>query len=337
MNRAAPATFNEARRLEALESYQVLDTANEQAYDDLTSLAAAICRTPIALISLVDSGRQWFKSRVGLPVAETPRELAFCSHAILQPDHVLEVPDTLLDTRFSENALVTGDPHIRFYAGAPLVSLEGMPLGTICVIDREPRTLMDVERKALQSLARQVVAQLELRRTVAGLERQSMTDALTSLPNRRGLDSQLKSAWDDCIARQKALAVMMIDLDHFKVINDSFGHAAGDELLKAVGSRLRAAVRANDVVARQGGDEFLILLNDVATSAAEVVAGKVRSALREPFVIDGFEIRVSASIGIGLYPVDGIDAEGLLKHADAAMYLVKGTGRDGYARRGAAA
>jgi diguanylate cyclase (GGDEF)-like protein len=130
------------------------------------------------------------------------------------------------------------------------------------------------------------------------------------------------------------IALLFIDLDKFKLVNDSFGHAAGDALLKAIGSRLPAAVRANDVVARQGGDEFLILLSDVASQASEVVASKVRSALREPFVVDEIEIQVSASIGIALYPVDGDDAEALLKHADAAMYSVKENGRDGYARYG---
>ncbi|MBB3642267.1 MULTISPECIES: sensor domain-containing diguanylate cyclase [Variovorax] len=326
MNRAAPATFNEARRLEALESYQVLDTANEQAYDDLTSLAAAICRTPIALISLVDSGRQWFKSRVGLPVAETPRELAFCSHAILQPDHVLEVPDTLLDTRFSENALVTGDPHIRFYAGAPLVSLEGMPLGTICVIDREPRTLMDVERKALQSLARQVVAQLELRRTVAGLERQSMTDALTSLPNRRGLDSQLKSAWDDCIARQKALAVMMIDLDHFKVINDSFGHAAGDEVLAQAARVIRDHVDVAGVASRSGGEEFCVVLPGCDATRASENAEVIRRALETA----AWPRRaITASFGVAsCVPNASGMANVLMAQADRALYVSKHQGRN---------
>ena len=160
----APSPANEAQRLAALQESRVLDTEAEQTFDDLTTLASAICGTPIALVSLVDSHRQWFKSRVGLDAAETPRELAFCGHAILSPGDVFEIPDTRLDARFSTNPLVMGDPLIRFYAGAPIVSAEGLPLGTLCVIDRRPRDLTVAQRDALQALARTAGALLRARR-----------------------------------------------------------------------------------------------------------------------------------------------------------------------------
>lgn len=161
----------EMARLKALDQYHILDTACEAAFDELTHLAAQICGTPIALISLIDECRQWFKSKVGLEVESTPRDLAFCSHALLQPNDLLIVPDARLDPRFATNPLVTSEPHIQFYAGAPLVTPEGYALGTLCVIDRVPRQLSPEQVAALRSLSRQVIAQLELRRTVDKLER----------------------------------------------------------------------------------------------------------------------------------------------------------------------
>ena len=155
-------TDDETARLAALGRYRILDTEPEQAFDDLTLLAAQICETPIALITLVDEKRQWFKSRLGVSATETARSVAFCAHTI-QQDDMFVVPDTLADGRFRENALVVGEPRARFYIGAPLVTHDGHALGSLCVLDRVPRTLTAEQRAALDALRRQAVAQLELR------------------------------------------------------------------------------------------------------------------------------------------------------------------------------
>lgn len=165
---------NDAARVAVLQKYAILDTEPEEAFDDLVLLASFICKTPVALISLVDEDRQWFKSKVGVSVSETPREIAFCSRAIQQSD-VFVVPDTLKDERFRNNPLVVSEPNIRFYAGAPLIDEEGYALGTICVVDRTPREFGPDQRAALKALSRLVVAQLEFRRNLL-LLKQALND-----------------------------------------------------------------------------------------------------------------------------------------------------------------
>ena len=177
----APIPDNEAQRLAALREYHILDTEAEQAYDDITALAAYLCNVPIAMISLVDESRQWFKSKLGLNQQETPRDVAFCAHAILQTEPLI-VRDALKDARFADSALVTREPHIRFYAGFPLASPEGFALGTLCAIDRRPRQLSASKKKAMHALARQVMALLELRRVSA-----RMAEALANVRTLGGL------------------------------------------------------------------------------------------------------------------------------------------------------
>ncbi|HKF40839.1 MAG TPA: GAF domain-containing protein [Candidatus Acidoferrum sp.] len=166
---AASTPAVEAARIAALNRYAILDSEPEESFDDLVVLAAHVCKTPMALLSLVDDHRQWFKSKVGVEASETPKEISVCAHAIQQQDLFI-VPDMREDARFRENPLVVGEPHIRFYAGAPLVNEDGFALGTLCVVDREPRELDDEQKAALQSLSRLALRQMELRKNLQMLK-----------------------------------------------------------------------------------------------------------------------------------------------------------------------
>ncbi|HUL34542.1 MAG TPA: GAF domain-containing protein [Candidatus Eisenbacteria bacterium] len=163
MDATAPA--QEAARVAALDRYAILDSEPEQSFDDLVRLATYICKAPIAMLSLVDDHRQWFKSATGVQIRETPKDISFCAHAIQQEDLFI-VPDTLKDPRFRENPLVTGEPHIRFYTGAPIINEEGFALGTLCVIDRQPRELDPEQKEALWVLSRLALGQMELRQNL---------------------------------------------------------------------------------------------------------------------------------------------------------------------------
>jgi hypothetical protein len=194
-----PVPANEADRLRALRSYKILDTKPEERFDELTQLAALICGVPISLISLIDADRQWFKSRFGLDLQQTPRALAFCTHAIMQPG-MFVVPDATQDERFAQNLLVTGDPYIRFYAGAPLATRDGHLLGTLCVIDREPRTLTEAQMEALEIVGRLVIANIEL-----GRDLQELKDALAA-PDATGPSGESAPGLDEIISRLHKVA-----------------------------------------------------------------------------------------------------------------------------------
>ena len=452
----APLPQNEKERLNELKKYNILDTEPEAVFDNMVHLANYICETPIAAISLVDESRQWFKAIEGLGAKETSRDVAFCAHAILEQEPLV-VEDALEDERFFDNPLVTGGPKIRFYAGVPLVTQNGIHLGTLCVIDTKSRQIKEEQISAIKTLAQSVMAHLELRLShkkirkyvdelqisatifetasenivvtdanncfitvnpaftkttgytledVIGkspkilksgkqnaefysemwkdltrdgqwdgelsnkrkngeiyvewlsikaiynqdgtvrmyvatfsditekkradeiIWKQANYDLLTNLPNRRLFDDRLKHEIKIAHRSKKLLALLFIDLDYFKDVNDTYGHEIGDKLLIKVTKRISETLRATDTIARMGGDEFAAILpqmenkNDISKVAELII-----KRLSTPFDLSGISVTISASIGIAIYPKDSSSAKELLQCADKAMYDAKKSGR----------
>lgn len=335
-----PLPTTEPERLRKLRELRVLDTPAEETFDALSRMAADLAGTPIALISLVDDRRQWFKARVGVEVAETSRSISFCGHALLG-DSLFEIEDAAVDPRFADNPLVRGEPGIRFYAGMPLVMPGGEAIGTLCVIDRRPRRLDDVQRRALAVLARSAVTEIELRQRVLALEEEvvrrheaearimhlATRDALTGLPNRAALMDRLRQGIKAAHRDGSLLGVLFMDLDRFKWINDTLGHDVGDALLQEMAARLSGVIRDSDTVARLGGDEFAIILPSLRrVEDAKVVTDKIIEAVLRPIRLQGHCIRVGCSVGLATYPQQGLTEEALLRHADLAMYAAKEAG-----------
>jgi diguanylate cyclase (GGDEF)-like protein/PAS domain S-box-containing protein len=457
-----PIPDNEAERLRALERYHVLDTPPEEAFDRLTTLAARIFEAPMALVSLVDEKRQWWKSCVGVEGEGTDRDIAFCAYAILSNEPLL-VEDARLDPRFAANPLVTGAPGVCFYAGVPLATRDGFNLGTFCIIDTRPRQLSPVQLATLVDLARIVVDELELRsserrlasseerlaervrvlegvldsagegvvvvneksqfmvfnpaaRRIIGpgpdlgnrtgekraytlidptsgapfqehdlplsralrgepsdnlemlvrrndgvetllrvtgrplqdasgkpcggivtfnditalraaedeLARRAVTDALTGLPNRRAFDERLALLVAEG-TRGRAFALVLGDVDHFKKVNDTYGHSVGDEVLTHVGQVLRQSVRCTDFVGRYGGEEFCVLFSDVDEQVAVRLADNLRLSLTQQTC----RVPVTCSFGICTNrPGERTDGAALIRGADRALYAAKNQGRN---------
>jgi len=335
----------ESARVAALRALGILDTPAEERFDRLTRLARRILGVPMAMISLVDTDRQWFKSSPGTRVQQTPRRVSFCGHAILG-DGAFVVADARADSRFADNPLVTGEPGVRFYAGHPLRAPGGQRVGTLCVVDQRPREIGAEDLQSPQDLAalaeRELVLselsqeQLKLAAERDALKEAALVDSLTRLWNRRAIDELLNRELSRAIGESGPLSVLMADLDRFKKVNDEHGHQAGDAVLMAAAGRMRSSVRPRDAVGRYGGEEFLVVLPGTPASTAGEIAERIRTAVAStPVEAAGGMIPVTMSLGVAaLDAVRPPSAAGaglagaLVAAADRALYSAKGKGRN---------
>jgi diguanylate cyclase (GGDEF)-like protein len=307
------------RRQNSLTKLCILDTLPEERFDRITRLAVRALSVPIAVVSLVDRDRQWFKSRQGVDASETARNISFCGHAILQ-EQALVVPDALLDARFADNPLVIGPPFIRFYAGHAIHGLDGSRVGTLCVIDREPKTFSVEDQAVLADLAATIDRELAL------IEK-STSDELTHLANREGFMYVALRVLGLCKRRQIPAALVNIGLDNFKSVNDSHGHDAGDEVLREFGKLLSNNFRDSDVVARLGGDEFAVLCGSATGEQLEAAIARLRRDFADTQIAARYP-RLSWSFGVADFdPASQTTIEDLQKMADARMYEAKLIGK----------
>jgi diguanylate cyclase (GGDEF)-like protein len=335
----------EQARLQALHRYQILDTPPDSGFDRITSLVAQLFKVPIALASLVDRDRIWFKSHYGMNVTQIEYTPEFCGTAVLY-DRPYVIPDTKLNPLTADHPLAAGESGFRFYAAAPLRTHDGYNLGTLCVIDFKPRTITAEELTILQTLAGVIMDQIELwyaarhiedlhqelKQTHEALKIQATHDALTGLWNRDGTMALFEKTLAAARRESRPLTIMLIDIDFFKTVNDTYGHAVGDRVLVEVAYRLTDLFRSSDTLGRIGGEEFLGVLYPCTAEQAVQVAERCRQAISAtPITVAGVESAIPITISAGVFTPDlGTVAsiEDLLKTADNALYTSKRSGRD---------
>lgn len=311
-----PFPANERLRVSTLRNLAILDTPPEERFDRVTRLAQRVFNVPIALVSLIDSNRQWFKSCIGVDTSETPRDISFCGHAILD-DEILLVPDAKKDERFADNPFVTGGPNIRFYAGYPLRMAEGIQIGTLCVIDTEPRHFTPEDLQLLRDLGTITIQELQ---AVAA----AITDDLTGLLNRRGFLSTAGQTLELCRRTQTPIAMLYCDLDQFKSINDRYGHSEGDNVLRKFAQILHSTFRSSDVVARLGGDEFVVMLTNVDAGAIDAAMVRIEKEFAEFNRLTPCDYSPGCSLGVVTYKGHQLpELDTMIAAADAEMYAVK--------------
>ena len=306
---------DEKLRLAKLRFLRLLDTAKDIRFYRLTRMTGRIFQVPVCGISLVDEHRQWFKSCVGLTISEVARNVSFCGHAIHGSD-VLIVEDALQDKRFFDNPMVLGDPHIRFYAGCPL-TIDQRKIGTLCIADNAPRSLAQDQIDTLKELANLVEQEL-----VASLL--TTKDELTGLENRRGFLALAQHSLQLCTRQGLPVSLLYLDLDHFKTINDLHGHGEGDRALINFADRIKHVCPDSDVVAKLGGDEFVVLLINSTREQSETVIHRIKEALMQEKRLSGKTYDLDFSYGITSYQPERHEtiAE-LLADGNALMHEIK--------------
>lgn len=311
-----PKPENEGARLSTLRSLNILDTEPEERFDRYTRLCTKLFNVPIALVSLVDSERQWFKSRQGVESQETDRRTSFCTRVVLD-GAPLVVEDTFEDARFVQCPLVIKPPSVRFYAGYPLFHSDGVCLGSLCLMDNRPRSFPRCDLDALHDMATMVERELSAIHLATTCE-------LTQMSNRRGFISLAHQVFSVCVREQIPLSLVFFDLNRFKAINDTYGHAEGDQALKHFAELLKESFRGSDLVARMGGDEFVALLTSTNASQAQEAVDRFQIAVSEFNASSGKDYELEFSEGaVSIIPDAEEQLDELLARADNLMYQNK--------------
>jgi diguanylate cyclase (GGDEF)-like protein len=348
----AQSSDSEAARQAALDAYVIVDSGAEQAFDDIVRLAVTLCGVYAASISLIDRDRVWFKAQIGVDQSQVARELSLCNHAIDQPGRTLVIDDLDIDPIPAAKRRRLGGKPPRFYAGVPLLSPDGHALGTLSVADTEPRHLLPAQIEGLELLARQTQHLLELRRLMleqgqlltarelaaqraeqarADLQlrheelRQSASrDPLTGLLNRAAMDELMGEALKRDPAERAHYTLLLLDIDHFKKVNDVYGHLAGDQALRAVADAVTSSIRKSDIAVRFGGEEIVVYLPGTALDSASEVAQRIR----EHVALAPLPFPITVSVGIAAGDPNRDRPEQTFDRADQALYRAKSGGRD---------
>lgn len=322
---AAPLPPNEAERLAALRSYDLLDGGHEAGLDAICRVVSSVFRSPIALVSLSDTNRQVFKGRVGSDASELARDLAPCAHAILGSVPMV-VPDAAQDQRFMFSPLVTGPPNMRFYVGMPLLTPDRFALGTLCALDSEVHEPSPEQLTNLVDLSQTVMSIFNMRRAMSRARAFALTDVLTGLANRAGLMLGLEEVIEGCRGDASACAVLYLDVDNFKYVNDTRGHAIGDNVLQLIAETLSGCIRAGDTAGRLGGDEFAVLIPGADQAEAQGLAERVMRRLTE--AVSTKQYPIGFSIGLACFPTPPRDVGEAFLIADRLMYAAKHAGKN---------
>ncbi|WP_394559643.1 diguanylate cyclase domain-containing protein [Aquipseudomonas alcaligenes] len=332
----APCPIDEPQRQRALDSLELLDTPAELYLDTLVRLTRELFEVETVLISLVDRDRQWFKARIGLDVAETPRDISFCGHAVAARSPLI-VEDAQQDPRFSDNPVVTGPPFIRFYAGQPLFHSD-QPIGTLCLLHPEPRGLSQQERLRLRDLGTLVEGYLQLRsmsrethklrEAVDREQRKALIDPLTQLWNRAALLQFFAREQNSARDAGLKLGVIYAELDHFDTVKDRSGSAGADQALWECSRRLSAALRPDDLLVRLGGEEFVAVLAVHDAGELGHVTERMRKTIADtPVTTAGQPLALSLSLGSALL-LPGENQAQVLERASRALYRAKQLGNN---------
>lgn len=316
------APFDDEARLAALQRLAILDTPIEQPFEKIVTLVRTVLAVPIATVTLVDRDRQWFKAKRGVEANETPRSVSFCTHTIQQRDPLV-VEDAEADPRFADSPLVAGPPFIRSYAGVPLRTPDGHNVGSLCAMDTRPRRFSPADIGILSNFANIVCDELELRLI-------AQSDHLTGTLTRRGFVEQVEREIARSTRYSRPGSLIILDLDHFKSINDGHGHAVGDAVLRHVADVIKSTIRPSDVLGRLGGEEFGILLPETGEREASLAAERIRHAIdaHRVRVSDGLSLHVTASLGVAGLTAGVTAFADWLQAADSMLYAAKQAGRN---------